>query len=141
MKVTFTATLLKCNQEKGGILLRSIIVVATLIIIGFTIYTFLRNIGQDQEVAHRKALAIAEYGLMVVLQQFQGDSTVISDIPKTHYDDGWYKVSVKKSYRNDTMFCTITAQGCVGSATEKRTCLLRLDISGTAPQWVREQMY
>jgi hypothetical protein len=129
------------RNSSGGIRLRAAIVLITLCIVGGAIYQLLHSFGQKQQVDHRKALAISEYGLQVALQQAPTGSTLPSAIPKSGYDDGWYQVTTQKRVENDTLFCTVTSQGHFGSATERRTCILRLEISGDDSLWVRESMY
>lgn len=129
------------RNSSGGVRLRAVIVLITLCIVGATIYQLLHSFGQKQQVDHRKALAISEYGLMVALQQASTGSTLPAAIPKTDYDDGWYLVTTEKQLNNGVSFCTVTSQGHFGSVTERRTCVLRLEVSGDDSLWVRESMH
>ena len=128
-------------HKYGGVRLRAVIILITLCILGFTIYHLLHSLGQNQQVDHRKALAISEYGLMVALQQPPESRSFPSATARTDYDGGWYKVSSEKKLRNDTLYCTISSKGHFGSATEIRECILRLEVNGNDSQWVRKSMH
>jgi hypothetical protein len=140
MRITTTA-FSRNRAENGGIRLRVLIVLATLCIVGGTIYQLLHTLGQNQQTNHRKALAISEYGLMVALQQEPTGATPPNAIPKTPYDEGWYRVTTRQQTRGDTLFCTVTSIGNFGSATERRECILRLTVEDTDSTWVRESMH
>ena len=127
--------------QDGGVLLRTAIVIMTLCIVGGAIYMLLHQIGQKQQIDHRKALAICEYGLMVALQKVQTGPYVPGDIPKTEYNEGWYTVSFNKNVQHDTVFLAIRAEGRAGTAAERRECILRQDIRGQDTSWIRESMH
>jgi hypothetical protein len=124
----------------GGVRLRALIVLITLCVVGAAIYVLLHQFGQKQQIVHRKALAISEYGLMIALQHVQTEHSAIDDIPRTDYDDGWYKVSFNRYTVRDTLFCAIRAEGHAGSAAEQRECILRQSILGNDTSWVRQSM-
>ena len=128
------------RRNEGGVLLRICIVLVTLGIVGFAIFQLLHTLGQNQETDHRKALAISEYGLMTALQQVPAGATPPPAIARTDYDDGWYRVTTSQQQRGDTLFCTVTSVGHFGSATERRECILRLAVTSSDSNWVREHM-
>ena len=128
------------HRNEGGVILRVCIVLVTLIIVGIAIFRLLHTLGQNQENDHRKALAISEYGLMTALQQAPAGATPPPAIPRTDYDDGWYRVTTSQQERGDTLFCTVTSFGHFGSATERRECILRLAVNSFDSSWVRESM-
>lgn len=130
----------RVSNEQGGVILRSVIIIFTLLIVGVTIFSLLKSYSRNQETYHRRALAISEYGLMVALQKLQDDPLNPSEIPKTKYNKGWYKVFISKQLRNNTTFYTVISYGRAGSVTEKRECVLRLDSSGGEPLLIRERM-
>lgn len=117
------------------------IIVITLVIVGFSIFIVLRNFGHNQQIYHRKALAISEYGLMMGLQHLPTSPEAIRNIKKTPYDDGWYKVTFNQFVQNDTTFCTVSSFGHFASATEKRSCLVRLSTVPGDSSWIRERMF
>lgn len=129
------------GNQSGGIIIRSIIIILTLCVVGFSIYTLLHNFGQNQQVAYRKALAISEYGLMVALQNLPLSPAEIRNVKKTTYEQGWYKVTFNTFSRNDTTFCTISSIGHFGTVKEKRSCLVRLNTSSGDTTWIRERMF
>jgi hypothetical protein len=124
-------------DNRGGVLIRSIIVVITLMIVGAAIFGSLTTIGKNQQTYQRKALAVSEYGLMKALQKVKSGLIDFADIPKTECDAGWYSVSFKKYEKNDTIFLLIISRGIVGATTETRECTLRLDSFEAAPEWVQ----
>ncbi len=126
-------------SERGGILFRSVVVILTLAFIGVAIYTLLGAIGRDQQVSHRKALAICEYGLMKAFERVHESPSATADIAKTEYEDGWYRVTMNRQTLRDTVFLSMTAEGHSGSSVERRTCALRLDVSGDDSVWVRAE--
>ncbi len=128
-------------SELGGMLIRTIIVIISLFIVGGAIYIVLINFGTDQQINHRKALAISEYGLMEALQKVQSDPSATEGIPKTSYDKGWYAVSLHRYVQNDTVFLTVSSEGHAGPVTERRECILRLEASGADTSWVRESLH
>ncbi|MBN1758429.1 MAG: hypothetical protein JW863_08940 [Chitinispirillaceae bacterium] len=130
----------RTRAQSGGIRFRVLIVLVTLCIVGFAIYQLLHTLGQNQQTNHRKALAISEYGLMMALQEVPSGATPPSAIARTEYDEGWYQVTVKNHSREDTLFCTVTSVGHFGSATERRECILRLEISDSDTSWIRKSM-
>lgn len=138
---TKTTVPLFTAPPSGGIRLRVLIVLVTLCFVGVTIYQLLHTIGQNQQINHRKALAISEYGLMMALQQVTAGAPSPSGIDRTAYDEGWYQVTARQQLRDDTLFCTITSLGQFGSATELRECILRLETTGNDSVWVRASMH
>lgn len=124
----------------GGVILRSLIAVVTLAVIGTAIMVILNNYGQRQEVLHRKAIAISEYGLLVALQKIQASPDESAEQEKTVYDDGWFRVQQKQYEKRDTLFLKIVAEGHAGSVVERRECILSLDRTIKETRWVRQSM-
>lgn len=130
----------RAGNCSGGVILRSVIAVVTLAVIGTAIIFILKNYGQKQDVLHRKAIAISEYGLLVALQKIRvsPDESVV--LEKTVYDDGWFRVQQKKYEKRDTLFLRIVAEGHAGSVVERRECVLSLDKTAANTRWVRQSM-
>lgn len=128
------------DNNNGKILLRIIIVVMTLLFVGIALFGLLKNIGQKQQVLHRKALAVSEYGLMKALQKVESGIFEFNDIPKSECEEGWYSVSFKKYEKNDTVYLNIIAKGEVGSTFETRECTLKLVNYEKKPVWEQHQM-
>ena len=129
------------SSERGGILLRVLIAVITLVIIGAAIFVVLHKYQQKQEVYHRKATAISEYGLLVALQKIQNEPSWSGDFGKTAYDDGWYRVETSQYLSSDTLFLTIKSFGHMNSVLDTRECKLRLQSSDGDSVWVRYSMH
>ena len=127
-------------NERGRIVVRVIIVLLTLIMVGVALFGMLKNVGQKQQVFHRKALAVSEYGLMKALQKVKTGIFEFKDIPKTECDEGWYSVSFKKYEKNDTVYLHIVSRGEVGSTSEVRECTLKLVNFDANPEWEQHQM-
>ncbi len=128
------------TSQEGGIVFRTVIIILTLCAVGGAVYLVLHQTEQKQEIDHRKALAVCEYGLMIALQQVQ-TASVPADIDETEYNDGWYKVFFHRYVKNDTVFLAIRAQGRAGEVTESRECVLRRVINEKDTSWVRESMH
>ncbi|MBN1578902.1 MAG: hypothetical protein JW913_20240 [Chitinispirillaceae bacterium] len=129
------------SPEQGGVRLRAVIVLITLCIVGGAIYSLLHQFGRNQQINHRKALEISEYGLMVALQKVQAGPSAIDGIPRKEYEEGWYRVSLNRYVRNDTVFLALRSEGHAGSVTEQRECVLRLNTIGPDTSWVRVSLH
>lgn len=112
------------NNEDGKVVLRIIIVILSLVLVGFSIFVLLNHIGNRQEVYHRKALAISEFGLLKALEGVKGKKNQFEDISRTPFDGGWYTVRFKLIENDDSTFLYITSKGHIGSASEVRKCIL-----------------
>lgn len=134
--VEFKRTL---GNENGKMIIRLVIVIITLLFVGIAIFGILSNLGQKQQVFHRKALAVSEYGLMKALQKVKTGKFDFDDIPQTECDEGWYSVSFNKYEKKDSIFLHIISKGQVGSISEKRECTLRLITIDPEPIWAQYQ--
>lgn len=128
------------NQQSGGIVLRILIAVATLLIIGGTIVVILSRDQEKQQTYHRKAMAISEYGLQQALQRLYDEPSWSGTIAKTPYNGGWYKVELQREKIADTLFLTIISEGHLKSASDKKKCVLNLEVGQGDSVWVRRSM-
>lgn len=140
MKTDAPMVMKRFKNEEGKILVRIVIVVMTLLFVGIALFGILKNIGQKQQIYHRKALAVSEYGLMKALQKVESGIFEFSDIPKTDCEEGSYSVSFNKYEKNDTVFLHIISKGEVGSTSETRECTLKLINYEKKPVWEQHQM-
>jgi len=131
----------KTSFEKGGVTFRIIIACATLILIGGAIFFMLRNYQQKQQVYHRKAISISEYGLLEALQKIGDQPSWTEGIDKTPYEDGWYEVETSQFLSADTIFMVIKSKGYSKSVSGTKECVLRLDLSGGDSTWIRHSMH
>ena len=127
--------------ERGGVLVRVAVACATLIVIGGAIIGTISSFQQKQQVYHRKALAISEYGLLMAFQKLQDEPSWVDGIEKTSYEDGWFTVKTRQYLQGDTIFLSIRSEGWYKSVSEAREFLLRLQNSEDDSIWVRHSMY
>lgn len=131
---------MKSINERGGIIIRMAVAIATLAVIGGAIFTVLQKYQENQKIYHRKALSIGEYGMMMALEKL-GQSVGWRDgFNKVNYEDGWYHVSLKEYKNNDTLFLAVSSEGHLNSVCEAVKCLLSLDIKGNDSSWTRRSM-
>lgn len=124
-------------SEAGSVFTRSLVIAVTAIVVASGISGVLFRYGQKQQVDNRKAQAISEYGLMVALQRLQSEPSLVEDIVRTPFENGWYEVRFQRSQSGDTVFMTVRADGHCGSESQQSDCVLRLDASGDDSIWVR----
>ena len=131
----------KATSETGGVILRIVIALMTLIVIGGAIYGVLYSRLQDQQTYHRKALEVSEYGLMLALEQLHNEPSWRAGFEKTPYDEGWYKVTVKEREENGKILLEITSLGTMRSSTNTKVCVLSREKSAPDSSWVRESLH
>ncbi|MBN1128473.1 MAG: hypothetical protein JXA71_05770 [Chitinispirillaceae bacterium] len=127
--------------EHGGVAIRIIFVVATLLVIGAFIGFFLHNYQQQVKENHRKASRISEYGIQVALERLSAEPSWTSGFPKTTCDGGWYTVALRMSPKEDTAIIYITAEGHIGNASDSRECVLGLTVNGDDSVWVQRSLH
>jgi hypothetical protein len=126
--------------DEGQIVVRLLIAVFTLTLIGGSIYYVLQNYQQNQQVYHRKALSISEYGLMMAFEELGKSPSWSKGFGKTDYDGGWYLVKMERITNNDTLFLSITSEGHLKSAAEIVKCILSLNVADGDSVWTRRSM-
>ncbi len=101
----------------GGVRVRVLLVIFTLILAGGGIALFL----QRQERTHRidldKAVTIRDYGMQKALLLLGSEPSRENGLPRTRYNDGWYEVTLERRESKDSVYVTLTATGTTGSAT------------------------
>jgi hypothetical protein len=112
-----------------------------LLVIGGAMFGLLRTYGQKQQVYHRKALAISEYGLLVALQKIGEQPSWTKGFSEIPYEGGWYKVRIENLLEKDTLLLKIVSIGHYRSVSDSRQCILKLDTSGGDSVWVRQSMF
>jgi hypothetical protein len=130
---------MKC--QRGGVVLRIIIASITLVVIGGLIFILLHNYQQKQQIYHRKALSISEYGLFQALQKIGEEPSWTKGIEKTPYEDGWYRVETNQFLSGDTIFLAVRSEGHIKSITDTKECVLRLEMSSGDSVWIRHSMH
>jgi hypothetical protein len=129
------------SLQKGGVVIRVIFAVVTLLLIGGCIVFFLQNYQQQLKENHRKAGRISEYGLQTALERLSSDPSWKSGFEKITYDDGWYTVSLRHFNSKDTVLLDMTAEGHMGNASDTRECILSLVIEGNDSIWVQRSLH
>lgn len=126
--------------QHGGIAVRILIALITLIIIAGVIVFTLSKDQEKQQRYHRKVVAISEYGLQDALQKLHDHPSWSGSIEKTSYDGGWYKVRVKRSVNEDTLFLTILSESHLKSVSDSKKCILSLSVVDGDSLWIRRSM-
>lgn len=128
------------STETGGIAIRILIVLMTLMVIGGVIIITLIKNKEEQQINHRKVVAISEYGLLMALEKLHKNPSWDGAVNKTSYDGGWYEVKTKRSLNADTVLLTVTSNGHLKFATDKKICVLSLSVINGDSVWVWHSM-
>jgi hypothetical protein len=128
---------IKCRREAGGILIRSVLVVCTLITIGVLIVGIISIQQKKQRNAHRKALQISEYGLQIALQKLQKEPSWREGLPKTSYREGWYRIKIQPDTTRDTLLLNVMSEGHMGSYSITKTGVVRMYVMDNDTFWVQ----
>jgi hypothetical protein len=129
------------NLQFGGVALRLVLALGTLLLVGLLIAVVLRNFGPRQEEAHRKAARIAEYGLQIALDSLQATPSWTAGLGRTSYDGGTYTVTLNKFTKGDTVLLQIQAEGKMGAASDRRECLFERAAKGADTVWVPRDIH
>jgi hypothetical protein len=128
-------------MQRGGVGIRVIFAIATLVVIGAAIGFFLYDSQQQLKENHRKAGRISEYGLQTALEEVISHPSWRNGFEKEPYDDGWYSVSLRTQTRNDSIFLNIVSEGHIKNAADTRECLLALTVENGDSIWVQQSMH
>lgn len=138
MDRTADVSLYKEYNSRGGVAVQILLAVVTLgIIAGIMVFTLLKE-REKQQVYHRKAVAIAEYGLMEALQEINRDPSWKGSGEKTDYDNGWYRIKVSSYTKADTSFISIVSEGNIQSITDSQKCVLYRSVANGDSLWMRK---
>jgi hypothetical protein len=129
------------SMQRGGVGIRVIFAIATLVVIGAAIGFFLYDSQQQLKENHRKAGRISEYGLQTALEEVISHPSWRNGFEKEPYDDGWYSVSLRTQTRNDSIFLNIVSEGHIKNAADTRECLLALTVENGDSIWVQQSMH
>ena len=128
------------DTQNGGVALRILIALITLIIIAGVIVITLSRDQEKQQLYHRKVVAISEYGLQNALQKLHDQPSWRGGIEKTSYDGGWYKVNIKRNVNADTLYLLITSESHLKYASDSKKCILSLSVVNGDSLWLRRSM-
>lgn len=129
------------NSQNGGIKFRVIIAFITLFIIGAIIYTIIQNFQQNGQENHRKAIEIAEYGMLLTLQKINEEPNWRDGFKKSSYDNGFFSVELHPFLQEQALYMTIVSQGQISSVTEERQIVLKLQINGSDSTWIPAEIH
>ncbi len=124
------------SGQEGGVGLRIVMIVASLVVVAAAISWFLVSGQSDQAVLNRKASEICEYGLLQTLAHLKENPSWAGKLPRADYEGGWYTAAAKIRKSADTSFLDVESMGHIGSVSRKQGCVLRLTDSG----WVRQSI-
>jgi hypothetical protein len=124
------------TPQDGNVAIRILIVVLTLLVIGAAIFSVLNRFQEKQQVYHRKAMAISDYGLMMALQNLHINPSWRDGFKKTDHDNGWFKVEIRQESlgKNELM---IISEGHYHSVIDVKKWVLQLVIEGSDSSWIR----
>jgi len=111
------------KSERGGIGIRVLLVIFTLLVIGAVIAFMLNTAQQRQQENHRKAEQIGLFGMQTALEKIGTEPAWTAGFDRVPYDGGWYSVSLRSFKQNDTLMLELKAQGHVGKAVDTKTSL------------------
>jgi hypothetical protein len=103
-------------SERGGIGIRVVFAIVTLLVIGVALGMMLKTSQQRQQENHRKAEQISLYGMQTALEKLGTDASWESGFEKVPYDGGWYSVTVRRYKEGDTKMLELKADGHIGKA-------------------------
>ena len=136
----FTKILFVNIPQTGNIAIRILIVLITLLLIAGTIVFTLSQSKENQQIYHRKVMAISEYGLLMALEKLHEEPSWKGNIERTPYDGGWYKIKTMRAMNADTLFVTIECEGHLKSAFDCKRCVLTLSVIDGDSIWVRRSI-
>jgi hypothetical protein len=126
------------SQSSGGVGIRLVWIIVSLIVIAVAIVFLLNHHQANQQRYTRKATEISEYGLMCVLETLGKNPSWNEGFSKIPYEDGgWFSAKLTRQVINDTVFCAVEATGHIGNATKKSECLLQLSVVKGDSSWAR----
>ena len=123
---------------RGGIWLRSCLILITLVIVGVLIFTLIRTLPKAQQENHRRAVAISEYGIQLAMQELWKSPSWTEGIERTAYDEqgkGWYEVNVQRKTNNDAELLVVRSRARMGSSESVKEWVLSLEVVDGDSLW------
>ena len=125
--------------ERGGFVLQVVVIVLTLSLVGAIAFWQVRRIQQQQSVDRRKAMQVAEEGVLVALETLQRKPSWRTGIEHAEVDRGAYSVAIEPGDSTGTELL-ITAVGTSGAAQRTIQCRVGLVLDKGDSVWVERQM-
>jgi hypothetical protein len=119
----------------GGLKLQIVFVIFTIAVIGSFIYFFIQRDGELNEVNHRKAIELSDYGMQVVgktLVSEKGNDVVytnpwsLKSVARTELNNGWYMVTIKVDGSDSAVMLKVSSIGYYGSQENSQYRVLKL---------------
>jgi hypothetical protein len=115
------------ENERGGVSLRIVMAIVTLVVVGFFIVMLLGKKGENQKIHYGNALTIAEYGLGEALMRLGENFRWRDGFVNQPYNQGSYSVNLDTARSGDTLFLTVEATGRSGQVERRKTLVLRME--------------
>jgi hypothetical protein len=124
------------TAASGGVPLRNLFLVVTLIAVGAAIALLLRYQQEQHAIHYSKALVISEYGLQLALETLQQRPSWREGIPETVYNKGSYRVSMSAWTAQDTTHLRVESVGRSGQMSRIKVMHLILAVRGGDSLWI-----
>jgi hypothetical protein len=121
----------------GGVVMRILIVAATLLLITVSALLILKSYRNKEEINVRKVMAISEYGLLHAMQMLSERPTWRDGFDHIEYEQGWYSVTINSESSGDSLFLNVTSKGHIGAVVDQRSVKLIGIINGQDTIWNR----
>ena len=124
----------------GGVALRVIVCVVSLILAGTAIVVTLRSFENKKAEDYREAKRISEYGLLAAIDMLHQERDWSEGFSNEPYEGGSYDVELERQTRDGAVFLKIKSTGTMGSVTQTTELTLMLEMTETDSVWVPEGM-
>ena len=121
-------------SERGGIRVRILLAIFTLLIIGAAIAFMLKTVQERQQENHRKAEQISLFGMQSALEKVGAEPSWSGGLDRVPYDGGWYSVSLRRFKAADTMMLELKSDGYMGKASYTTSGLFAWNDSAWVPR-------
>jgi hypothetical protein len=127
------------TRRGGGIAMRIVLIVISIAVIAGVVAGLLNILQKNQERDSRKAVEISDCGLMSVMERLGTRPSMVSDIPETPCENGWYSARFIRNVNLDTVYLSVEVTGHAGNISKKQTYNLRLSVVDGDSSWVRTE--
>lgn len=121
-------------SEHGGVGVRVLLAVFTLLIIGAAIAVMLKTVQQHQQTNHRKAEQICLFGMQTALEKVGTNPSWTGGFDKVPYDGGCYSVTLRRFKQIDTMMLELKSEGHMGKTSDSKSSLFAWIDSSWVPR-------
>jgi hypothetical protein len=122
------------DSEHGGVGIRALLAIFSLLIIGAAIAFMLKTAQQQQQENHRKAEQIGLFGMQTALEKVGVDPSWTGGFDRVPYDGGWYSVSLRRFKQQDTMMLELNSEGHIGKTADFKSSLFAWIDSSWVPR-------